>query len=327
MTEPGPTTQPRRRSAAGRLLRRVAARCGWGAVTLLGTTLLVLLLLHLSGDPAKMYAGEKADEATVERIRQEMGFDRPFIVQYARYVARAVQGDLGRSTLYDVPVTQLLLRRLPATIWLALAGLGFWVLIGVPVGVFTASHEGTWIDRLGLVVAVLTYSIPAFWLGRLLQHQLAYRLPWFPVGGYGSLAHLVLPALTLGLAGVGYYMRLVHTNLVEVLPAEYIRTARAKGLPERTVLWRHGFRNALLPVVTVLGLDAARLLGGVVFTEMVFAWPGIGSQAVQAVFNLDIPVVMGTVLMTAALVVLANLAVDVIYHWLDPRIRDEGAGA
>ncbi|MCC7491036.1 MAG: ABC transporter permease [Fimbriimonadaceae bacterium] len=305
-----------------RLGRQIATRLGWGALTLLGTAALLLLLLHLSGDPAKAYAGEKADEATVARIRVQMGFDRPLAVQYLRYVGRALRGDLGRSTLYDQPVAKLLWQRLPATALLAAAGLAFWVLVGVPVGIYTAVHQGRAADRLGLVVAVLSYSIPTFWLGRLLQHELAWRLPWFPVGGYGSLAHLVLPGLTLGLAGVGYYMRLVHTSMLEVLPAEYIRTARAKGLSEWAVLWHHGFRNAMLPVVTVLGLDTARLLGGVVFTEAVFAWPGIGSQAVQAIFNLDQPLVMGTVLLTAALVVAANLVVDVLYYVLDPRIRD-----
>ena len=305
------------------LARRLGTRLGSGAVSLLGTLVVVFGLLHLSGDPAKMYAGEKADAETVARIRHEMGFDRPLPVQFGRYVGRALQGDLGRSTVYDEPVTRMLARRLPYTAALAGAGLAVWVLLGIPVGVFTACRQGTWVDRWGLVLAVVTYSIPTFWLARLLQQEFAYRWRWFPVGSYGTPAHLVLPALTLGLAGVGYYMRLVHTTMAEVLPAEYIRTARAKGLPERTVIWHHALRNALLPVVTVLGLDAAKLLGGVVFTEEVFAWPGLGSQAVQAIFNLDYPVVMGTVLMCATLVVLANIAVDLLCGWLDPRVREE----
>jgi len=311
-----------RRRAGRRLLGRLAARLGWGALTLLGTLILVFGLLQLSGDPAKMYAGEKADEATVERIRHELGFDRPLPEQFARYVWRACQGDLGRSTMYNEPVSAMLLRRLPATAALAAAGLAIWVLCGIPVGVYTATHAGRWQDKTWLVIAVVTYSIPTFWLARMLQHTFAYQHRWFPVGGYGTAAHLVLPALTMGLAGVGYYMRLVHTTMLEVLPAEYIRTARAKGLPEYVVVWKHAFRNALLPVVTVLGLDAAKLLGGVVFTEQVFAWPGIGSQAVAAIFNLDHPVVMGPVLLTATLVVAANVAVDLLYLWLDPRLRD-----
>lgn len=320
MTTASSSTQ---RRPGRRLFKRLLVRVGWGVLTLLGTLVLVFGLLQLSGDPAKMYAGEKADEATVERIRHEMGFDRPLPEQFARYVWRAAQGDLGRSTMYDEPVTAMLLRRLPATAALAAAGLAIWVLIGIPIGVYTATHAGQWQDKTWLVIAVVTYSIPTFWLARMLQHSFAYEQRWFPVGGYGTPAHLVLPALTLGLAGVGYYMRLVHTTMLEVLPAEYVRTARAKGLPEQLVIWKHAFRNALLPVVTVLGLDAAKLLGGVVFTEQVFAWPGIGSQAVAAIFNLDHPVVMGTVMMTATLVVAANIAVDILYLWLDPRLRDE----
>ncbi len=278
MTTASTSAVGHRRRAGRRLLGRLAARLGWGALTLLGTLILVFGLLQLSGDPAKMYAGEKADEATVERIRHELGFDRPLPEQFARYVWRACQGDLGRSTMYNEPVSAMLLRRLPATAALAAAGLAIWVLCGIPVGVYTATHAGRWQDKTWLVIAVVTYSIPTFWLARMLQHTFAYQHRWFPVG--------------------------------------------AKGLPEYVVVWKHAFRNALLPVVTVLGLDAAKLLGGVVFTEQVFAWPGIGSQAVAAIFNLDHPVVMGTVLLTATLVVAANVAVDLLYLWLDPRLRD-----
>jgi len=304
------------------IARRLAARLGWGLVTLVGTVVIVFTLLHLSGDAAKAMAGEKADEQTVERVRREMGFDRPLPVQLGLYLARVARGDLGASTFYRRPVSEMLRQRLPYTLALALGGLLVWVGVGIPLGILTATHRGGWIDRGVLVLAVVTYSLPTFWLGRMLQHALAYRHPWLPVGGTGSPAHLVLPALTLGLAGVGYYQRLVHTSLLDVLPAEYIRTARAKGLSERAVLWRHALRNALLPVVTVLGLDAARLLGGVVFTESIFAWPGLGSQAVAAIFNLDIPVVLGTVLFSAALVVASNIVVDLVYVWLDPRLRE-----
>ncbi|MBI2302886.1 MAG: ABC transporter permease, partial [Armatimonadetes bacterium] len=212
---------------------RVAKRLGWGLLSLLGTAVIVFVLLHLNGDPAKTYAGEKADEATVERIRHEMGFDRPLPVQFGKYLLKVCRGDLGRSTFYQEPVARMLLRRLPYTAALARAGLAFWVGIGVPVGVYTSTRAGGVADQAALFVAVLTYSLPTFWLARMLQRQLAYAHALFPVGGTGTPAHLVLPALTLGLGGVGYYMRLVHTNMLEVLPAEYIRTARAKGLSER----------------------------------------------------------------------------------------------
>jgi peptide/nickel transport system permease protein len=308
------------------LARRLATRLGWAALTLLGTVLIVFCLLHVSGDPAQTMAGEKADAAAVEQIRHEMGFDRPLPVQLGRYLWRAAHFDLGMSTVYRRPVTQLLWQRLPYTLALAAGGLLFWIGLGVPLGVWTALRRDTWVDRTCLVLAVLSLSAPTFWLGRMLQHELAYRHPWFPVGGYGSLAHLCLPSLCLGLAGVGYYMRLVHTNMLEVLPSEYVRTARAKGLGEGAVIVRHALRTALLPIVTVFGLDAARLLGGAVFTEAVFGWPGLGSQVVQAIFNLDIPLVLGTVLFTATLVVASNLVVDLVYGWLDPRVAEQGSG-
>lgn len=308
------------------LLGRLLTRLAWGAFTLLCTALIIFLLLHLSGDPAQMIAGEKADQETVERIRRELGLDRPVPIQFARYIGRVCQGDLGSSTFYEQPVIDLLLARLPYTTWLALGGLVVWVGVGVPIGVWTSQHRGRWPDKLMLIVAVVTYSIPTFWLGRMMQYQFAYDWRLFPVGSIGSFWHLCLPSLTLGLAGVGYYMRLIHTNMLEVLPTEYIRTARAKGLPERVVIWKHAFRNAMLPLVTVLGLDTARLFGGVVFTEAVFSWPGLGSQVVAAIFTLDIPLVMGTVLFSAALVIVANIIVDLLYQWLDPRIGEGAAG-
>lgn len=318
------TDRDQRRRRIQTLCKRLGSRAFWGLVTLLCTAAIVFTLLNLSGDPAQAMAGEKADKTTVEQIRVQMGFDRPLPVQLARYVGRVLQGDLGESSFYRRPVTELLLQRLPFTVALAVGGLLVWVGVGVPVGVFTALRRDTWIDRVVLILSVLTYSLPTFWLGRMLQHDFAYRLPWLPVGSFGGVSHLVLPSVCLGLSGVGYYARLVHTNMVDVLPSEYVRTARAKGLSEWVVLWRHAFRCAMLPVVTVLGLDAARVLGGVVFTETIFAWPGLGSQMVQAIPNLDIPLVLGTVLFAAALVVASNIVVDLVYFVLDPRLRDEG---
>lgn len=323
MRRAAPVSRPRP-SSWRQLGRAVGARLFWGLVTLLATAFIVFTLLNLSGDPAQAMAGEKADPETVEQIRVSMGFDRPLHVQLGRYLSRVVRGDLGESSFYRRPVAELLGQRLPFTIALAFGGLLVWVGVGVPLGVLTATRRGTWVDRTILVVSIVTYSLPTFWLGRMLQQYLAYDRPWFPVGGYGSPAHLVLPSICLGLAGVGYYARLVHTNMVEALPSDYVRTARAKGLTERVVVWRHAFRCAMLPVVTILGLDAARLLGGVVFTEAIFAWPGLGSQMVAAIPNLDIPLVLGTVLFAAALVVMSNLVVDLLYFWLDPRLRDEG---
>src|SRR6185295_14884583 len=193
-----------------------------------------------------------------------------------------------------------------------------WMLLAVPLGVLTARCGGSWFDRFVLVLATLSLSLPAFWLARMLQYWLSYKLGWFPVAGFRGFSHLLLPAATLAVLFVGYYARLVHSNMTEVLNSPYIRTARAKGVSEAMVLFRHGLRNAMIPVVTILGMDVAGLLGGVMFTENVFALPGIGTLAVQSVFNLDVPVIMGTVMFSAVIVVAANLVVDVLYRWIDP---------
>jgi peptide/nickel transport system permease protein len=219
------------------------------------------------------------------------------------------------------PVLGAILARFPATLALSLGGLLIYVVVSIPLGVLTAKYRDRPIDRVVLVLATVTVSVPTFWLGRLLQFELAYRAGWFPVAGLFSWRHLVLPSLTLGIVGAGYYARLVHSNMVEVLNQDYVRAARARGLSEPSVLFKHALRNAFLPVLTVLGLDVAGLLGGVVFTESVFALPGLGASSLQAVLNLDVPMIMGTVLFAALLVVAANLIVDVVYRLVDPRIK------
>jgi len=196
-----------------------------------------------------------------------------------------------------------------------------WMVLAVPLGIWTARNPGSLADRIVLVGATLTLSLPAFWLARMLQYGLAYKLGWFPVAGYRGIAHLLLPALTIAILAVGYYARLIHTNMMQVLDSSFVRAARARGATERTVLYRHALPNALIPVVTILGMDIAALLGGVMFTENVFALPGIGTLAVQSVFNLDVPIIMGTVMFSALAIVLVNLLVDLLYGWIDPRVR------
>lgn len=303
--------------------RRLLARLGWAVVTLLGTSIIVFAIVHtVPADPAVAYAGPQADPETLERIRHEMGLDDPLWQQYLRFVWRAAQGDLGRSIVTQERVTDAILARFPTTLVLSVGGLAVWVLVGVPLGVMTAKWRDRPIDRIVLVLAMVSISLPTFWLGRLLQFQLAYRDGLLPVAGLFSWRHLILPWITLGGVGVGYYARLVHSNMVEVLGQDYIRAARAKGLAEGTVLFRHALRNASIPVLTVLGRDTAALLGGVVFTETIFALPGIGALSLQAVMTMDVPMIMGTVLFAATLVVGANLAVDLIYRWIDPRIEE-----
>lgn len=304
------------------LLLRLVRRLAWAALTLLGTSLIVFLIAHtVPADPLEAFAGPRTDAETRARIRRELGLDDPLPVQYARYVGRAARGDLGRSYVTQEPIVDAILARAPTTAALALGGLGIWLVVGIPVGMWTASRRGSRVDRLVLVVAMAAVSVPAFWLARMLQFQLAYRAGLFPVAGLSGPLHLVLPCLTLGTVGVGYYARFVHSQMVEVLDQDYVRTARAKGASWGRVLLRHALPNVVVPLLTVVGMDLAALLGGVVFTETLFALPGVGALAVQAVLNLDIPMVMGTVLFSAFLAVAANVVVDLLYGALDPRLR------
>ncbi len=232
-----------------------------------------------------------------------------------------LHGDLGQSFVTGERVTDAILLRFPCTLLLSIGGVAIWLIVGVPLGVLTAKFRDKPIDWLTLVVAMISISLPTFFLGRLLQYQFAYRNGVLPVAGFYEWQSLILPCLTLGVVGAGYYARLVHSNMVEVLNQDYIRAARARGLSERVVLYKHALRNALIPVLTVLGLDIAGLLAGVVFTESIFALPGLGALALQAVLTLDVPMIMGTVMFAAVLVVGANVIVDLVYRLVDPRIQ------
>ncbi len=299
------------------LLQRLA----WSLVILLGVTFLTFTVAFvIPSDPARTVAGPKADRQTLAAIRKDLGLDQPLPVQYVRYVQRLLGGDLGRSYLTRQSVLEAILDRLPATAYLAFASLVPSALIGIGLGCVTALRQGSSVDLAVLVASLVVLSLPVFWVGMLLLYFLAYRLQWFPLGGFGAV-NVVLPACTLGLGSAAYYARLLHTNLRAVLDQEYIRTAQAKGLSRLRVVGKHALRNALIPLTTLLGVDLAGLLSGVVLTETVFNWPGLGRLAVEAVFNQDIPVIMGTVLFSAMLVVGANVVVDFLYLMIDPRIR------
>jgi peptide/nickel transport system permease protein len=307
------------------MILRLLKRLAWAALTLLGTSLLVFGIAHaVPADPVAAYAGQHADKETRDRIREQLGLNDPLPTQYFRFLGNAVRGDLGRSSVTQEPVGEAILARFPTTLALSLGGLTVWLAVSIPLGVLTAKYRDRPIDRLVLLLATVTISVPTFWLGRMLQFELAYRRGWFPVAGFFSWTSLILPSLTLGIVGAGYYARLVHSNMLEVLSQDYIRAARARGLSEPVVLFKHGLRNAFLPVLTVLGMDTATLLGGVVFTESVFALPGLGALSLQAVLNLDVPMIMGTVLFAALVVVTANLVVDFVYRQVDPRIKVDG---
>jgi peptide/nickel transport system permease protein len=280
-----------------------------------------VMVFVMPGDAARMYAGPRAPEETVRRIRVLWGLDQPLPVQYVRYMGRALQGDLGNSTRDNRPVIQAVFERLPATLQLAIAGLCVELVFGVPLGIIAALRPGSWIDGAATLIALVGVSIPQFAVGLVALYLFGFVIPIFPLGGYGTFAHLILPALVLGVGGVAYYSRVIRNSILEVVNEDYVRTARAKGLSSQRVLALHILRNALLPVLTLAGLDLAVLLGGVVVVEAVFGWPGIGLQAWTAIRNQDTPMIMGTVLFASIAVVLLNLAVDFLYFAVDPRIR------
>ena len=302
----------------GYVLRRLVRALS----TLLGTTLVIFVLVRVvPADPAVSIAGPKADPETLATIRKDLGLDDPLVVQYGRYVAALARGDLGRSYMTGRRVADVIRERLPATSLLAGTSLAIGFLLGLVVGIVTAARHGSAVDVAVLVVTVVGLAIPAFWLGNLLIYQFSYRLHLLPLGGYGTLRHLVLPAATLAILEFFSYARFVHTNVAGTLASDYIRTARAKGVAPGRLYFVHALRNALIPIVTLLGLDIAALMSGVVLTETVFNWPGLGRLAVQAVFALDIPLVAGTVLFSAVLVLAANLVVDLLYGFIDPRVQ------
>lgn len=300
------------------LLRRLLA----SLVTLFGVcTVTFVLTFVVPSDPARTLAGPKADPETVASIRTELRLDDPIAAQYGRYLGRLLRGDLGRSYVTRQRVTEAIAQRLPATALLAFSSLLIAVMVGISIGCVTAARAGQRIDLFMLVSSLTALSLPVFWVGMLFLYVFGYLLRWLPLGGYGALAHLALPATALALGHAAYYARLLHTGMQGVLAEDFIRTARSKGVAEPIVYGKHALRNALLPVVTVVGLDLAGLLSGVVLTETVFNWPGIGRLAVEAVFSQDIPMIMGTVLFGAVLVIATNVAVDFIYAAIDPRLR------
>jgi ABC-type dipeptide/oligopeptide/nickel transport system permease component len=307
------------------MARFLAQRLTLLVPVLLGVSLVAFILLHLTpGDPARVLLGELGQGASQEeitRLRQALGLDAPLVVQYGRFVWRAAQGDLGRSLRTGAPVLDEVLARAPFTLALTAVSLAVAIAVGLPAGVLSAAYRGSALDHGAMLLALFGVSLPVFWLGLLLMLVFALALGWLPASGFGTWQHLVLPSVTLGLASSALIARMTRSSLLEVLGADYVRTAHAKGLAARVVLLRHALRNALIPVVTVIGLQLGGLLGGAVLTETVFAWPGMGRLAVNAIYSRDIPLVQGTILFTAVAFVVINLAVDALYALLDPRVR------
>ncbi|SHE34554.1 peptide/nickel transport system permease protein [Loktanella atrilutea] len=289
---------------------------------LLGVSFITFFLLYvLPADPVRQIAGRSATPQTVENIRTQLGLDQPFIVQYGRYLAGLVQGDMGRSYLQKTDVATLIMARLPASLLLMVAGIGAELVIGLTMGVIAALWRGRAVDNGLMMTSFVTVSAPQFVVALLLLYVFAVKLGWFPIGGYGTPAHLVLPALTLGILGSGWYARMMRSSMVEVLRADFIRTARAKGLSRARVILRHALPNAILPVIAMIGIDIGIFMGGIVVVEGVFGWPGIGQLAWQAIQRVDIPIIMGVTLVSACAIVTGNLLADLIAPLIDPRIR------
>ena len=289
---------------------------------LIGISIITFLLIYyLPADPARMYAGPSATAEAVARIRHELGLDRPVWEQYISYMERVVQGDLGFSYRKQVPVTELILSRIPYTLALILAGVFIELLIGIPVGILAAVKRGRMPDRLGMIIALIGVSIPSFWLGLLLLYWLGFVIPIFPLGGAGGIDHLILPALAVGLGGAAWYARMMRSSTLDILSTDYVRTARAKGQREAQVILRHIMPNALNPIITMAGLDIPWFIGGVVLVETVFNWPGLGPLAYEAIETVDVPLILGTVIVTSLFVVASGILIDIVQGMVDPRIR------
>ena len=299
----------------------LSRRALWGLAVLLAISLVVFLVVHLSGDPTALYMGPEGTQEDYAVLRAALGFDRPLPEQYWHFLERAVRGDFGRSLRHQQPTLPLVLARFPATVELAVLALTLAVLLAVPLGVLSAIRRHSLLDTGAMVLALAGQCMPTFWLGILLILIFAVQLRWFPVYGGDGPAAIVLPAVTLGVWAMARTARITRSSMLDILPQDFLRTARAKGLGEWTVVLRHALRNCAIPIVTALGLELGNLLGGAVITEAVFAYPGIGRLAVEAVINKDVPLIEAVVLTVGAAVLLLNILIDVVYVALDPRIR------
>ncbi len=303
------------------MIRLLAVRLALVVPTLLGVLLVAFLLLHVApGDPVLAMVGERADPETLARLRAELRLDDPLPRRFLHYVGGALTGDLGTSYITRRPINQDLMERFPATLRLALAAMAFAAVTGILVGVYGAWRPGSWGDRLATVGAYLGISFPVYWVGLLLILLFAVGLRWFPPSGSGGFAYLVLPAVTLGMRSVAVLARMTRAAMQEALQSDYIRTARAKGLREGAVVLSHGLRNALLPVLTVLGLDFGSYLTGSILTETIFSWPGVGRYVLTAIDKRDLPAVQGAILFLSVIFVLVNLLTDLLYAKADPRV-------
>ena len=303
--------------------RYIFKRVGYALISLVLLSVTIFLFVRLTGDPAVLLVEPGASQADIDAIRKQFGLDRPLWVQYGHFAASLLRGDLGHSFYYRTPVLELYLSRLPSSLLLALAAMAFSLLIGIPSGIMAAVRVGGWWDSGGKIFTLLGLSMPQFWVGLLLILFFSVYLGWLPSSGSGTVWHVLMPAFALGWYFAAAHMRLTRSSMLEVLGSEYVKLARLKGLPELRVIAKHAFKNALIPVLTLAGINLVLMVNVAVVVETVFAWPGIGRLLYEGIAFRDFPVVQATVLLAGAMIVVVNLLVDVLYAVIDPRIRYE----
>ncbi|MGB3503377.1 MAG: ABC transporter permease [Mesorhizobium sp.] len=302
----------------------ISKRLLHGLFSIIGASILIFVITRLTGDPVSMLLPPEASDQMIAETRTALGLDLPIWQQYLIFAWNALHGDLGRSYRWETPALSLLLERLPATMQLATAGLLFSIIVAVPLGVLSAVYRGSWIDRIGKSLAMVGQAMPNFWVGLILILVFSVYLGWLPAYGSGTWRHLILPAIALGSYPVAAQTRIVRSSMLDVLDSDYIKMGRILGASERVLVWKYAFRNAAVPLVTVLGVYFAAMLGGTFVVEVIFAWPGVGRTVVEAVFARDFPVVQAGVLFTSVVFVTVNLLVDLSYGVIDPRARVNG---
>jgi len=294
----------------------------WHTVfVIIGISMISFFFIHLSGDPVMLMLPGDASTQEIDTLREQLGFNQPLHRQYLRFAGQALRGKFGNSLYYKVPAMELILERLPASLELAMAAMLIALLVAVPIGIVSAVRRGSFVDMGSMLGALFGLSMPHFWLGIMMILLFSVKLGWLPTSGRGTLAHLVMPSVALGMSLMAMFARLTRSVMLEVLSLDYIRTARSKGLKEPVVIYKHALKNALIPLVTVAGMQFGFLLGGTVIIETVFAWPGVGRLVVQAIFNRDYPLVQATVLVLSVIFVAINFLTDMLYMYLDPQIN------
>lgn len=299
----------------------ISKRCLQAVFVLLGVTFVVYLILHLRGDPTDLLLPATASAEQEAIFRAKWGLDQPFLVQYWRFLKNAVVGDFGTSMYYNQPALDLVLERMPATIELAVISTIFAVVIAVPLGILAALKKNTAVDFAARIIAMLGQAVPTFWFGIMMIIVFSQKAHWLPTSGRGDIKNLVMPVIAAGLFAMASITRISRNSMLEVLNEDYIRTAKAKGVSKARVVFLHGLKNAILPVITMIGMEFGSLLGGAVVIETVFAWPGVGLLAVNGIYNRDYPIVLAAVTMTALIFIVVNLCIDVLYCFIDPRIK------